>query len=123
MVANYAKVNLEQYLKMLPWTLTFEQVMDIFLQILLGVQYLHEAGISYLNICLQNIFYIDRELKISLFGYPQAQVGDNCHFVANAFMAPETFNRKSEPFKSDAYSLGAILYYIINRKAPDLYEI
>ncbi len=36
------------------------------------------------------------------------------------YMAPEALNRKPSPFKSDIYSLGLILHYMLARNFPDL---
>ena len=38
------------------------------------------------------------------------------------YMAPEALHGKRIPFKSDIYSLGIILHFMIVKEVPDYYE-
>ncbi|NXE78233.1 NEK11 kinase, partial [Cochlearius cochlearius] len=93
---------------------TQRQIIDWFIQLLLGVNYMHERRILHRDLKAKNIFLKNNRLKIGDFGV-------SCHLMGSCdlattftgtpyYMSPEALKHQGYNTKSDIWSLGCILY-------------
>ncbi|XP_057895760.1 serine/threonine-protein kinase Nek11 isoform X3 [Melospiza georgiana] len=90
------------------------QVIDWFIQLLLGVNYMHERRILHRDLKAKNIFLKDDLLKIGDFGVSCLLMG-SCDLATTFtgtpyYMSPEVLKHQGYDTKSDIWSLGCILY-------------
>ncbi|NWU36006.1 NEK11 kinase, partial [Hylia prasina] len=90
------------------------QVIDWFIQLLLGVNYMHERRILHRDLKAKNIFLKDNLLKIGDFGVSCLLMG-SCDLATTFtgtpyYMSPEVLKHQGYNTKSDIWSLGCILY-------------
>ncbi|NWR37475.1 NEK11 kinase, partial [Tachuris rubrigastra] len=95
-------------------TFTQSQVIDWFIQLLLGVNYMHERRILHRDLKAKNVFLKDNLLKIGDFGVSCLLV-DSCDLATTFtgtphYMSPEVLKHQGYNTKSDIWSLGCILY-------------
>ncbi|XP_063264102.1 serine/threonine-protein kinase Nek11 isoform X3 [Prinia subflava] len=95
---------------------TQSQVIDWFIQLLLGVNYMHERRILHRDLKAKNIFLKDSLLKIGDFGVSCLLMG-SCDLATTFtgtpyYMSPEVLKHQGYNTKSDIWSLGCILYEI-----------
>ncbi|NXQ31224.1 NEK11 kinase, partial [Alaudala cheleensis] len=93
---------------------TQSQVIDWFIQLLLGVNYMHERWILHRDLKPKNIFLKDSLLKIGDFGVSCLLMG-SCDIATTFtgtpyYMSPEVLKHQGYNTKSDIWSLGCILY-------------
>ncbi|NXL21490.1 NEK11 kinase, partial [Setophaga kirtlandii] len=93
---------------------TQSQVIDWFIQLLLGVNYMHERRILHRDLKTKNIFLKDNLLKIGDFGVSCLLMG-SCDLATTFtgtpyYMSPEVLKHQGYNTKSDIWSLGCILY-------------
>ncbi|NXS22470.1 NEK11 kinase, partial [Mystacornis crossleyi] len=93
---------------------TQTQVIDWFIQLLLGVNYMHERWILHRDLKAKNIFLKDNLLKIGDFGVSCLLMG-SCDLATTFtgtpyYMSPEVLKHQGYNTKSDIWSLGCILY-------------
>jgi serine/threonine protein kinase len=106
--------------------LSDEKINAIFKQILGAFQYAHEKGVIHRDIKPSNIFILeDGTVKIldfgiaKLFGQGNEMTQTGTQIGTPIFMSPEQVKSdKSIDHRSDIYSLGVMLYFLINGKAP-----
>ena len=105
--------------------LSEEQVRHIFKQIVLGVFDMHRQGLVHRDLKLLNIFLCDKSktprVKIGDLGdaillRPREKIVSKLGTIG--FMAPEVMLSKPCDFKSDVYSLGIILYFLVCAEPP-----
>ncbi|KAM3920313.1 serine/threonine-protein kinase Nek11-like [Leptodactylus fuscus] len=92
---------------------TEEHVMEWFIQLLLGVNYLHERLVMHRDLKTKNIFLKDGILKIGDFGVSRILAPSDMATTITgtaSYMSPEVFSNKGYNAKSDIWSLGCILY-------------
>lgn len=87
------------------------------------LQYLHNANLVYSDLKPENILITNLEeptLKFVDFDLVSAvaQKGLNSIKGSSFFMAPEVLKREGISYASDLYSLGVLIYRILNRKFP-----
>ncbi|KAM6450853.1 serine/threonine-protein kinase Nek11 isoform 2-T2 [Liasis olivaceus] len=92
------------------------QIVEWFIQLLLGVNYLHERRILHRDLKAKNIFLKNNLVKIGDFGVSRLLMG-SCDlattFIGTPFyMSPEALQHQGYDTKSDIWSLGCILYEI-----------
>ncbi|XP_039619267.1 serine/threonine-protein kinase Nek11-like [Polypterus senegalus] len=91
-----------------------KQVVEWLIQILLGVQYLHDRLILHRDLKTKNIFLKEKMIKIGDFGVSRILAGSTDFaktFTGTPFyMSPEIFTCGEYDSKSDIWSLGCILY-------------
>ncbi|XP_075043551.1 serine/threonine-protein kinase Nek11-like [Mixophyes fleayi] len=88
-------------------------VMEWLIQLLLGVNYLHERLVMHRDLKTKNIFLKNGTLKIGDFGVSRILVPSDMAttFTGTAsYMSPEVFGNGGYNTKSDIWSLGCILY-------------
>ncbi|XP_069814437.1 serine/threonine-protein kinase Nek11 isoform X2 [Dendropsophus ebraccatus] len=91
-----------------------DQVTEWFIQLLLGVQYMHERRILHRDLKAKNIFLKSNLLKIGDFGVSRLLMG-SCDLATTFtgtpyYMSPEALKHQGYDSKSDIWSLGCILY-------------
>lgn len=90
------------------------QVLEWFIQLLLGVNYMHERRILHRDLKAKNIFLKSNFLKIGDFGVSRLLMG-SCDLATTFtgtpfYMSPEALQHQGYDTKSDIWSLGCILY-------------
>ncbi|XP_063181368.1 serine/threonine-protein kinase Nek11 [Chroicocephalus ridibundus] len=93
---------------------TQKQIIDWFIQLLLGVNYMHERRILHRDLKAKNIFVKSNLLKIGDFGVSRLLMG-SCDLATTFtgtpyYMSPEALKHQGYNTKSDIWSLGCILY-------------
>ncbi|KAG8442852.1 hypothetical protein GDO86_011604 [Hymenochirus boettgeri] len=90
------------------------QVMEWYIQLLLGVNYMHERRILHRDLKAKNIFLKNNLLKIGDFGVSRLLMG-SCDLATTFtgtpyYMSPEALKHQGYDSKSDIWSLGCILH-------------
>lgn len=110
--------------------LNINETNNIFLQILDAFEYAHLKGIVHRDIKPSNIF-IDQQNQIKVLDFGIAKVFGEGNGMTNTgiqigtpnFMSPEQVNSdKSIDHRSDIYSLGVLLYFMLTGKKPYVSE-
>lgn len=101
-----------------------QRVLDIVIQVALGLAYAHEHGIVHRDVKPSNIMVIrDGHVKITDFGIARmesASVRTQTGMVLGSpkYMSPEQVMGKLIDQRSDIFSLGVMLYEMLTGKAP-----
>ena len=107
---------------------SYAKVLGLYEQVLLGVQYLHELGMSHGDIKPQNVLVSGDQAKVTDFGssiLPEdmyTRTRENGGTIL--YSAPEivgTTRRgrsREEIFQADIYSLGVLLYHLVTSCLP-----
>ncbi|XP_011754221.2 serine/threonine-protein kinase Nek11 isoform X5 [Macaca nemestrina] len=90
------------------------QIIEWFIQLLLGVDYMHERRILHRDLKSKNIFLKNNLLKIGDFGVSRLLMG-SCDLATTLtgtphYMSPEALKHQGYDTKSDIWSLACILY-------------
>ncbi|XP_039693056.1 serine/threonine-protein kinase Nek11 isoform X4 [Pteropus medius] len=90
------------------------QIIEWFVQLLLGVDYMHERRILHRDLKSKNIFLKNNVLKIGDFGVSRLLMG-SCDLATTLtgtphYMSPEALKHQGYDTKSDIWSLACILY-------------
>ncbi|XP_042333279.1 serine/threonine-protein kinase Nek11 isoform X2 [Sceloporus undulatus] len=90
------------------------QVAEWFIQLLLGVSYMHDRRILHRDLKAKNIFLKNNLVKIGDFGVSRLLMG-SCDLATTFtgtpfYMSPEALQHQGYDTKSDIWSLGCILY-------------
>jgi len=101
-------------------------IWSIFIQICIGLQYLHSNGVIHRDLKPANILLNDkdnpRKIVICDFGASICLEGENLHCFTKIgtpyFMSPEQNNADFYDKKTDIWSLGCILYELITLEKP-----
>ncbi|XP_065439696.1 serine/threonine-protein kinase Nek11 isoform X7 [Chrysemys picta bellii] len=93
---------------------TESQIIEWFIQLLLGVNYMHERRILHRDLKAKNIFLKNNLLKIGDFGVSRLLMG-SCDLATTFtgtpyYMSPEALKHQGYDTKSDIWSLGCILH-------------
>ncbi len=109
--------------------MTWEEVIDLGLQLCSALQHAHEAGIVHRDVKPSNLMILqDGTLKLTDFGIAKdldvtQLTGANCTVGTAAYMSPEQCRgEKVITHKSDLYSLGIVFYELITGRKPFLCE-
>jgi len=123
-----SKGDLYDYIKCTEFGLEEKNCKILFYKIVKGIQALHQMGISHNNIKAESILLDGEnyEIKISDLGASSFTKNENGKQIlqtkgvsSNAYMAPEIIlGFKYDGEKADIFSLGVLLFFIMNCKAP-----
>ncbi|KAG7660644.1 uncharacterized protein J8A68_005910 [[Candida] subhashii] len=123
---NAGTSNLSQLIKSIPeHKYNIQEMICIWRQLCEGVNYLHHKDICHRDLKLENlVFDIQHStLKIIDFATAEQITKTKPYSVgivgSELYLAPETYSSiKYNGKKADIWSVGIILYYLINRKYP-----
>ncbi|CAE1311396.1 NEK11 [Acanthosepion pharaonis] len=91
-----------------------KRVLDWFVQLLLGVDYIHARRILHRDLKSRNIFLQNEMIKIGDFGISRILMGPSDYastFIGTPYyMSPEVLKHEGYNSKSDIWSLGCILF-------------
>ena len=105
-------------------TLTYSQIIDIIYQCAKGLDYVHRQGVIHRDLKPGNIMLsVEGEVKIMDFSIAHVDVGleiDDSEIQGSPmYMPPEQLSEEKRlVLQSDIYSLGAVMYALLARKAP-----
>lgn len=105
-------------------TLSCNQIVDVIYQCAKGLDYVHRQGVIHRDIKPGNIMLSSEgEVKIMDFSIAHVDVGlgepDTDIQGSPMYMPPEQLSEEKRlVFQSDIYSLGAVMYALLARKAP-----
>lgn len=101
---------------------TFEEIYNLFLQILDGVEYIHSKNICHGDIKPQNILTDGKVAKITDFGTSKLIEDLFIKTIDGggtwAYMAPEVAGSNQRYLNSDIYALGVLLYKFLTGRTP-----
>ncbi|XP_078275894.1 serine/threonine-protein kinase Nek11 [Rhinoraja longicauda] len=105
--------KIEEY-KQAGLTFPESQIIEWFIQLLLGAQYMHERRILHRDLKSNNIFLKNNIVKIGDFGVSRLLMG-SCDLATTFtgtpyYMSPEVLSHQGYDSKSDIWSMGCILY-------------
>lgn len=107
---------------------SYQRILDLYQQVLAGVEYLHSLGMSHGDIKPQNILVSGDRVKLTDFGssiLPEdiyARTRENGGTIL--YSAPEVVGTTwrgrdcDELFRADVYSLGVLLYHLVTSRLP-----
>lgn len=102
-------------------TLAEDKVKDIFIQICLGVKYLHQHKIVHCDIKLDNILLSDGKIKLGDFGFASLYTLQKKKYICGSlhYLPPEVLIEIPVIGPSlDIWSLGIVLYSLLTKKFP-----
>ncbi len=124
MICELAEGNLDDFISKHQGPIPEDKIMSLFVQILLGLNFIHRNKIDHRDLKTLNILLYDNgeRAKLADFGFAR-NINSMSTKLSNLgtfiFMAPEAQKRRPVPFKSDMYSLGIILHLMLTKKLPD----
>ncbi|KAM3144951.1 hypothetical protein pb186bvf_002956 [Paramecium bursaria] len=99
-----------------------EQIFNIIVQIMQGLDYIHQKQIIHRDIKLENILiHEDGTLKISDFGWATTLQNVKPTSVicgTTQYMPPEAVMKKNHDQKVDVFSLGVLIYTLLHAQFP-----
>lgn len=101
--------------------LSWEQRLDLFLQVCQAVRYAHQSLIAHLDLKPQNIIVTgDGQVKLLDFGVARilSESDDRSKKYTPAYAAPEQIKGEDTDSRTDIYSLGIILFELITGEHP-----
>ncbi|CDW79390.1 tldc domain-containing protein [Stylonychia lemnae] len=113
-VSELAQNNLQKYVKEQPQKLSVSKISFIILQLLEALEYIHSLDIIHRDISPDNILvFKDNTVKICDFGV--VSYGQQTYQGAGkkGYQAPESMLNQRQTSKSDIWSLGIVLYYLV----------
>ena len=105
-------------------TLSYSQVIDVIYQCAKGLDYVHRQGVIHRDLKPGNIMLsVEGEVKIMDFSIAHVdarlEMDDSELQGSPMYMPPEQLSEEKRlVFQSDVYSLGAVMYALLARKAP-----
>lgn len=120
LILEYCDTDLSKYLK-LTGALNETKSLAIFRQLKDGFQYLYYKNIIHRDLKPSNILITQNmDIKICDFGFACYfnEINDNIICGSPFYMAPEILKKQKYNNKIDLWSLGIILYQLLNNKIP-----
>ncbi|XP_055954905.1 testis-specific serine/threonine-protein kinase 3-like, partial [Patella vulgata] len=104
-------------------SLNTEKTKKIFRQIVDAVSYCHQQNVAHRDLKLENILMAKGQVKLADFGFSRQMTSTDFYsqtFCGSvAYTAPEVLQgKKYNPFQSDIWSMGIILYAMLFGRLP-----
>ena len=115
--------DLSKYIKRQPGFIEERLVLKIFLQVCLGLNYLHDNRILHRDIKAMNIF-LKRDLHVKIGDFGVAILLNEEKEFANTiigtpfYLSPELCKEKPYNEKNDVWALGCLLYELCQKTQP-----
>lgn len=125
-VSELAEQNLEEFIRNKDSDILEVEILKIFIQILLGLDYLHYKRVEHKYLKPSNILLFNDSTTAKIVDFGQAGSHYNISLITTdvspntGYMAPEVLSDFREPFKSDIYSLGCILLFMMTKQHPKI---
>lgn len=107
-------------------TLNEKQVKNVIVDICDGLNYMHRNGIIHCDLKPENIIITANDLRVKIIdiGLPETDYKTDHELLIkeNEFIAPELFKGEEADPRSDVYSLGKIVEFIIERNMLDQFS-
>ena len=97
---------------------TFEECIDLILQFLQAMAYLHRRGIVHRDLKPDNVVVVDGVIKVLDFGLAASTDDASGSAGTLAYMAPECLDTGETTSASDLYSVGILMYEIFTGEHP-----
>lgn len=102
---------------------TENEILDLFVQVLLAIKHVHDRKVLHRDIKAQNIFLMKSGLiKLGDFGISKVLCStmDKARTMVGTpyYLSPEIVENRPYSFKSDVWSLGVLLYELCTLKPP-----
>ncbi len=101
---------------------TFDEIRDIAIQIIEGIEFIHSKKISHGDIKPNNILLRNNIIKLTDFGTSKfiddVYVDTPYTLGTWAYIAPEVAGTRKRYLNSDIYSLGVLLYQLLTGRTP-----
>ena len=101
-----------------PQDLTKEEARKYLLQLINGVEYLHEQNILHLDLRPDNIFVQGGQIKISDFNISVLAPSRPTKFATYMYVSPERINGEQISGKMDCWAIGCIYYLLSLGQLP-----
>jgi NIMA (never in mitosis gene a)-related kinase len=102
--------------------LTEETILDIFIQIVQAIQYIHSHNIVHRDMKPDNIFLMkERTVKIGDYGFARNIEASSMKITSagtSHYISPKLVSFQQAGFPVDIWSIGFILYEMITKKPP-----
>jgi serine/threonine protein kinase len=99
-----------------------QQILEILVQLLEGLKYLHQHKLFHRDLKPANILFVNGIVKIADFGTARSidktVASEVTQGGSQPFMPPEMFLNKKRGLLSDVWSAGVIVYYLATQKLP-----
>lgn len=101
--------------------MSYEEILDAFIQVCQAVNYLHLRGFLYNELNDSNIYALKDKngINIMLKDLATIEMEKHMHWIGRGmnlkYKAPEILNGNTPNIRSDIYSLGILLIYMLNR--------
>ncbi|RVE58504.1 hypothetical protein OJAV_G00209840 [Oryzias javanicus] len=101
-----------------------EQILDLFVQICLGLKHIHDKKVLHRDIKSQNIFLTDGGMKAKLGDFGIARMLNHSMDLARTcvgtpyYLSPEICESRPYNNKTDIWSLGCVLYELCTLRHP-----
>ncbi|CAD8066746.1 unnamed protein product [Paramecium sonneborni] len=121
LIMEYANNGtLGQYLKSRQQQIPETQIIDLFTQLCLAIQYVHSQKIIHRDIKAENVFLHETKLKLGDFGVARSvQKTLATTFIGTPYyLSPEIIQNQPYSYKSDIWALGVLLYEMCTFKYP-----
>uniref|UniRef100_A0A3P9GY08 non-specific serine/threonine protein kinase n=1 Tax=Oryzias latipes TaxID=8090 RepID=A0A3P9GY08_ORYLA len=101
-----------------------EEILDLFVQICLGLKHIHDKKVLHRDIKCQNIFLTNGGMKAKLGDFGIARMLNNSMDLARTcvgtpyYLSPEICESRPYNNKTDVWSLGCVLYELCTLRHP-----
>lgn len=114
--------DLAGFIHSVPGPMPEDLILKIFIQILLGVEYLHKKQIIHRDIKAMNVF-IKRPLRVKIGDLGIARHLSESYYASTIigtpfYLSPELCEEKPYDYKSDVWALGCLLFELCLKEPP-----